>query len=75
MSWDGKTPTNEVNNDITPYVANQCSCGSELIYIDGSEKPPITKAEKALQFHCLYSRAGDLFHCHTHNATWVQLPD
>ena len=73
MSYDGKTPTTTADNDVTPTVGNRCSCGSELVYVDGDEKPPVTQAEIDLQFHCLMSRNGDWFHCIDQRATWVKL--
>ena len=73
MSNEGNTPTVEVDNDVTPTVRDRCSCGSELIYVDADEKPPVTLQEMDLQFHCLMSRAGDWFYCVDQHATWVKL--
>jgi hypothetical protein len=73
MTWEGKTPTVAIDNDVTPTVSNRCSCGDELIYVDGDEKPPLTQEEISLQFHCLMSRGGDWFFCMHQGATWVRM--
>ncbi len=73
MSFDGKTPTVAFDNDITPTVANRCSCGQELVFIDGDEKPPMTPEEINVQFHCLMSRRGDWFFCIEQAATWIRV--
>lgn len=72
MTWDGATPTAKFD-DVTPVQRDRCTCGQELIMIDGDEKPPVTKEEQAMQFHCLSSRAGDWRYCQTHNETWVKV--
>lgn len=73
MSYDGKTPTQTVDNDVTPTVANRCSCGGELIYVDDDEVLPRTQAEIDLQFHCLMNRSGREFFCLDQGATWIRL--
>ena len=75
MSYDGKTPTQTVNNDVTPTVANRCSCGGELIYVASDENFPMTRAEKDLQFHCLMARDGSKFFCMDQRETWARLAD
>lgn len=72
-SWDGVTPTVAIDNDITPTVSDKCDCGSEKIFVDADESPPITQQEIDLQFHCLESRAGDWVFCRFHGETWIRV--
>ncbi len=73
MSWDGKTPTVEVSNDVTPTVEYRCACGQEIVFIAPDERPPMTKAEMDMQFHCLSSRLGDWKFCNFHKETWLRV--
>ncbi len=73
MPFDGKTPTVEILDDVTPVTLDRCFCGSELIYVSGDEKPPMTPEEIGMQFHCLASRAGDWEYCNFHKETWARL--
>ncbi len=73
MSFDGKTPTVEIDNDITPTVADRCLCGDEVILVSGDERPPMTKQEMEIQFHCLQSRFGDWRFCNFHKETWLRV--
>lgn len=61
--------------DKTPAYQHQCFCGRERILVDKDEKPPLTDAEMALQFHCLMSRAGDWIFCFDRGETWVRMAD
>lgn len=71
-TWDGVTPV-QTFDDVTPAVKDRCSCGSELIMVDGDERPPMTREEIDLQFRCLMSRRGDWFFCMTQAATWSRV--
>ncbi len=73
MAWEGKTPTVEIVDDVTPVTLDKCYCGSEKIFVDGDEKPPMTREEMDLQFYCLISRAGDWEYCNFHKETWARL--
>ncbi len=73
MSWEGKTPTVTIENDVTPTVDVRCGCGCELIPVSGDERPPMTKPEMSMQFHCLISRLGDWRFCNFHKETWIRV--
>lgn len=69
---DGATPKVAVDPDVTPMATDRCSCGAELIMVDGDENPPLTQTEINVQFHCLMSRSGWWFFCMTQQATWLK---